>query len=239
MRILGIETATSVCAAALAVDGTVVAEQTLDQKYVHAEKLLTFIDQVLTAGGTSLGELDAVAVSAGPGSFTGLRIGLSVAKGLVYAKEIPLVAVPTLEALAHRAQTVAREGPEELLLPILDARREDVYCQLFRRQGDRALPLGEVRDCTLDEIVSDVAGRSVLVTGDATPKLGTYLLSLPEGAQKPFRLLDPERARCSAGSVALLGADLVARHRVDDPVTLEPRYIKEFFLTTHQHHKGT
>lgn len=236
---LGIETSTAVCAAAVAEDGTVVAEETLEQKYVHAEKLLTLIDRALGTSGTPPDRLDAVAVSAGPGSFTGLRIGLSVAKGIVYATGKPLLAVPTLEALAHRALAVGGSEAPDHILAIIDARRDDVYCQLFARQGHRPLPLGNVRDCTLSEVVMDVGNRSVLVTGDAIPKLKGYLLSLPPEVRTQYCFLDAVRARCSAGSVALLGIGLLAANEVQDPATLEPRYIKEFFLKTYQHGKGT
>jgi tRNA threonylcarbamoyladenosine biosynthesis protein TsaB len=239
VRVLGVETSTSVCAAAVAEDGDVVAEEMLDEQYVHAEKLLMMIDRVLSISGTTLDRLNGVAVSVGPGSFTGLRIGLSVAKGIVYATGKPLVAVPTLEALAHRALAVSGRDAREYVLAVLDARRDDVYYQLFARQGDRPLPLGDVRVCMLADVVTDVGSRQVLVTGDAIPKLRSYLRSLPSEVQAQYRLLDAHRARCSAGSVALRGEGLLAANKVEDPATLEPRYIKEFFFKTHQHDKGT
>jgi tRNA threonylcarbamoyladenosine biosynthesis protein TsaB len=239
VRVLGVETSTSVCAAAVTEDGDVLVEVMLDEHYVHAEKLLTMIDRALSSSGTSLDRLDGVAVSVGPGSFTGLRIGLSVAKGIVYATGKPLLAVPTLEALAHRALAVSGSDVREYVLAVLDARRDDVYAQLFARRGDRPLPLGDVRACMLSEVVTDVGSRQVLVTGDAVPKLRSYLLSLPSEVQEQFRLLDAHRARCSAGSVALCGEGLLAANRVEDPAALEPRYIKEFFFKTHKHDKGT
>ena len=107
MTLLGIETATAVCGVALVRDGEVLAEKAVEERYAHAEKLFGFLDDVLESSGVPLRELHGIAVSIGPGSFTGLRIGLSVAKGLHVATGIPVIPVPTMEALA-------RNGAEEV-----------------------------------------------------------------------------------------------------------------------------
>src|SRR5512141_577989 len=135
MTLLGIETATTVCAAAVVRDGAVLAEELVDERNVHAERLMGMIDVAFRRSGVGLPAMDGIAVSIGPGSFTGLRIGLSVAKGLAYASGKPIVPVPTLRGLAQKAiDTVGADGFQGVL-PLLDARRGDVYCALYR-MGD-------------------------------------------------------------------------------------------------------
>ena len=102
--ILCLETSTTNCSVAVAVDGRIIAlQEDNNNQYSHAEKLHPFIDQVLAKSGTLKSSLEAIAVSKGPGSYTGLRIGVSAAKGLCFAIDVPLIAIPTLEALAHQA----------------------------------------------------------------------------------------------------------------------------------------
>jgi tRNA threonylcarbamoyladenosine biosynthesis protein TsaB len=230
--ILALETATSVCAAAAAAGGIVVAESAMEEKYIHAERLMAMVDEVLTRAACTVHTLDAIAVSIGPGSFTGLRIGLSVAKGLAYAAEKPLVAVPTLRAIAE--QTVRRipAGRPEAVLPLLDARKDEVYCQLFRLEGPTLRPVWEERDMTLAALAELIAGMNVLVTGQAAQRLREILTPDPRRLRPAPQFASPEEARCSAGMVALLGEHMLAEGSIADPRDLEPRYIKEFFLKT-------
>ena len=111
--ILSLETATTNCSVALASDGKVVASRSINSGYSHSEKINVFIEEVIAQAGVTLKDLQAVAVSSGPGSYTGLRIGISTAKGLCYALDIPLIAVTTLDAVAQ----VLTSGSEELILP--------------------------------------------------------------------------------------------------------------------------
>ena len=230
MKVLGIETATAVCAAAIAVDGAVAAEESVEQDRVHAEKLLGIIGDAMASAAASLDDIDGVAVSIGPGSFTGLRIGLSVAKGIVYGRGLKLLAVPTLEGLAHAAVTsgVARPGTD--VLAAIDARRDDVYCQLFTVDGGRCVPVWDARDLVLPELLHAVRDRRVTVTGDAVRKIAAYVGGQADGQGGNFTFLPPAQARCSAGSVAVLGTSRLAGGMIEDPSALEPRYIKEFFL---------
>jgi tRNA threonylcarbamoyladenosine biosynthesis protein TsaB len=139
-RLLLIETATEVCSVALSVDGMVVAEQTDEQCSSHAAVLTLQIEAVVQAAGTTLRDLDAVAVSSGPGSYTSLRVGASVAKGLCYALDLPLLAVDTLEALAHAAAAADSGESDALHLPMLDARRNEVWLAAYRADGQCVAP---------------------------------------------------------------------------------------------------
>jgi len=227
MTVLGIETATTICAAAIAREGKILAEATLDEEYVHAEKLLTLVESVLRRSGCRLQELDGVAVSIGPGSFTGLRIGLSVAKGLVYATGISLVAVPTLQALAQRVVDGHALIGTEQILAALDARRDEVYCQFFAVEGPRAVPLRDAQDVSVSEMTGEISGTPLVVTGDGAKKLAQIL-----GPGTSVRFIPQDLAECRAGAVALIGEELLAAGKTEDPATLEPRYIKEFFFRT-------
>ncbi|HEX9007418.1 MAG TPA: tRNA (adenosine(37)-N6)-threonylcarbamoyltransferase complex dimerization subunit type 1 TsaB, partial [Bacteroidota bacterium] len=139
MTILGIETATTVCAAATVRDGTVIAEDSLDERYIHAERIMGFVEKAVTAAG-GLHTIDAIAVSIGPGSFTGLRIGLSVAKGLAYAADLKIVAVPTLEAIAWRLLRAGAVAPGERILTVLPARRGEAFGAYYRVVGGAPEP---------------------------------------------------------------------------------------------------
>ena len=125
--ILNIETATKNCSVSLAENGNVIALKELnDGNYSHAEKLHVFIDEVLKTSNKNRDDVDAIAISKGPGSYTGLRIGVSAAKGLSYALDKPLISVLTLEALAH--QVTCNDG---VIVAMLDARRMEVYSAIF------------------------------------------------------------------------------------------------------------
>jgi tRNA threonylcarbamoyladenosine biosynthesis protein TsaB len=137
--IISIETATKVCSVALHVEAQLVATQTLHVEKSHAESLLCAIEHLLAISPYTKKDLAAIAVSSGPGSYTGLRIGAATAKGLCYALEIPLIAVNTLEAMVHGMQPY--NTTQRLLCPMLDARRMEVYCLLADSQGHVLAPV--------------------------------------------------------------------------------------------------
>jgi tRNA threonylcarbamoyladenosine biosynthesis protein TsaB len=227
VNILGIETATTVCGVALMRDDRIVAEQWLEERSVHAERLFGLIDQVLQEGGVDPRDLDALAISIGPGSFTGLRIGLSAAKGFHLALGKPVLAVPTLTALAQRCEgMLAAEGGH--IVAALDARRDEVYCQTFAVTGGIVVPAGDVDARTVAEVVSSIPRGTVVLTGDARFKI---LAAIPTGDTivQPV-IADEATARCSAASVVLTGAAMLAQGQIADAGSLEPKYVKEVFL---------
>jgi tRNA threonylcarbamoyladenosine biosynthesis protein TsaB len=130
--ILNIETSTTNCSVSLSKEGeTLVLKEDYNINYSHSERLHVFIDDVLKSSHYALKDLDAIAVSKGPGSYTGLRIGVSAAKGLCFALDIPLISISTLEALAHQVTI-----PKGLIIPMLDARRLEVYSAVFNSKYD-------------------------------------------------------------------------------------------------------
>lgn len=234
MMVLGIETATTVCAAAVVCDGELLAEELVDERNVHAERLMGMIDAVFRRSGTKLEQMAGVAVSIGPGSFTGLRIGLSVAKGLVYASRTPLLAVPTLQGLAEKARaTIERRDGEEMILPLLDARRGDVYCALYRKSGNALQQIWEQQILALQSLAERLPDGRMLVTGDARNIFDQAArLRFPEKMQQ-VRIAAEDIARCGAAAVARVGGQLLEQGKSVDPGLLEPQYLREFHTTTH------
>lgn len=222
MNVLGIETATVVCGAAVVAGGRVLSDERIIQKNAHAERLMSLVEGSLTKAGMRGMSLDGIAVSIGPGSFTGLRIGLSVAKGLAYATRKPLIAVPTLAALTEHSVSAA--GSFTHILAALDARRDEVYCQLFRIERGTPVPLWPERAARVGELVDELAGMDVFVTGDGTTKLA-------EAARVKGRHVtcaSDEALHCSASAVALVGVRMLLQGLSADPADVQPLYVKEF-----------
>jgi tRNA threonylcarbamoyladenosine biosynthesis protein TsaB len=224
--ILGIETATTVCGAALAGGGALIHESSLNERNVHSERLLGMVHEVLHAGACPPRKLQGIAVSIGPGSFTGLRIGLSVAKGLAYGAGIPIVGVPTLTALARHAAIVGELEPGSAVLAALDARRDEVYAQMFEWDGRECRGIGQPNDARVDRLVEDLPERTIYLTGDGAGKI----LTVRAAAARRLEGVPDPGGRCSAAQVALIGEQLFNAGVRDDLTTIEPKYIKEFFL---------
>ncbi len=131
MKILGIDSSGMVASVAILQDDVIIAEYTMNHKKTHSETLLPMIDEIVKTSETKLEELDAIAIAAGPGSFTGLRIGAATAKGLAMAVDKPVIPIKTCEGLAYNMW-----GAEGLICPIIDARRNQVYTGLYRVKGN-------------------------------------------------------------------------------------------------------
>lgn len=135
--ILNIETSTKNCSVALSNDNICIAvKEIAEENYSHAEQLHLFIENILTENSLSFSDLDAIAISKGPGSYTGLRIGVSAAKGLCFALDIPLIALDTLAILAHQVTTT-----NALIVPVLDARRLEIYCTVLDHNYNTIIPV--------------------------------------------------------------------------------------------------
>ena len=217
MRILGLDTATWRASVGLLIDGEVAAERFQATNGSHGVWLLPLIDEVLRAADCSVNALDAVAVSAGPGSFTGLRVGLSVAKGLARAAGTRLVAVPTLEALAR---TIAdRHGA---ICALLDARKGELYAGCFessargwRRLRPDALVTPESLAAMLPTPCT-VVGDAVIAYGDVLrTRFGSAVTVLPFESHGP-----------RGGVVAAVGLERLRSGAQDNVDSLEPEYIR-------------
>ncbi len=230
MTILAIETATDVCGVALVHDGKALRECALHQPHVHSEKLITLVDEVLQ----NSDGYDAIAVSIGPGSFTGLRIGLSVAKGLAYAGEKPLIAVPTMEALAFRAILDRAPGDGDEIIALIDARRNDVYGAAYRVEGQGLTPLWDAQAMSLPAVALRLpAEEKIVFMGDGVEKFRQFVKG-ENSAQWFF----PTRMQqnCSAVAVGVVGIHKAQRGELAHVYSLEPMYIKDFVSSVHTQH---
>lgn len=216
--ILNIETATKNCSVSIANDGkTLVFKEMAEQGYSHAEKLHVFIEDVLREAGLKFKDLTAIAVSQGPGSYTGLRIGVSAAKGLAFALNIPLIAVDTLTVLA--AQAKVSDG---LIVPMIDARRMEVYSAIF---DSNLRKIREVQAEIITEISFSEIDSKIYFAGDCLEKCKTVL------AKDNFVFLE-QIVYPSAREMSALSYSSYEKSDTVDVAYFEPYYLKDFMITT-------
>lgn len=219
MKILLIETATQICSAVLSVDGGVVARRESDTPNAHSTCLSVFVDEVLREGAVKPHELDAVCVSAGPGSYTGLRIGVSTAKGFCYALGIPLLSVPTLLSMAA---LYYRQHPDYrgLVCPMIDARRMECYTMVVDSN------MNILRDTSADVIEAGCFDEwldrgEVTFIGDGAEKTRDLLGVHPNARyDSDFRL--------SAEGMLELADGKLRDGKIEDVAYFEPFYLKDF-----------
>ena len=219
MSILAIDTASSVSSVAVASEGKLRAEVTVEAGRTHSETLLSHIEGALSFAGVERSALRGVAVSIGPGSFTGLRIGLATAKAIAYGLGIPLVGVSTLAALA-----LAFPVPDVYTLVLMDAQKGNAYAGLYEWRDESLHEVRPVRVAPLAEAIAEAAdmGKPVLLTGELVLKKRARLGNLPDNVTlAPAHLLTAR-----ASHVAWLGIARLAAGERDDLMTLEPFYIR-------------
>jgi tRNA threonylcarbamoyladenosine biosynthesis protein TsaB len=218
MKILAIETSTPVGSVALAEGAILKAQHILNISATHNQRLLPGIDRILGDTGWTLDDLDGLAVSLGPGSFTGLRIGMSVVKGLAWATGKPLAGVPTLDALAANVALVPH-----LICPVLDARKGEIYAALYR-EGDEQVPKRITPYMALkpEKLVALISEKTVFV-GDALLSYGDYLSS-----NLGDRLLQapPHLNIVHASSVAWLAWQMLRLGKHEDLSSCTPLYVR-------------
>jgi tRNA threonylcarbamoyladenosine biosynthesis protein TsaB len=213
--ILSIETSTTNCSVSLSFEGeTLVLKEDYDNNYSHAERLHVYIDQVLKQADIISSQLDAIAVSKGPGSYTGLRIGVSAAKGLCFALGKPLIAISTLEALSHQVKT--KEG---IIIPMLDARRLEVYSAIFDNGYNR------LRE-TQAQVLNEDSFKSYLEDSKVT--------FIGNGVSKTKELINHKNAIFiedklpSANEMSQLAYSKYKKNDIEDVAYFEPYYLKDF-----------
>jgi tRNA threonylcarbamoyladenosine biosynthesis protein TsaB len=213
--ILNIETATTNCSVALSKNGAVVSlKEDNSLGYSHAERLHLYIDEVLKSANVSKGQLEAIAISKGPGSYTGLRIGVSAAKGLCYALNLPLISVPTLEALAHQL-----DDPKGTIVSMLDARRMEVYSAIYNPQHH------EIRSTEAEVLTSEsyyalLELSPVYFIGNGVAK--TKDIICHKNAQFIENKLPSAKQMCALSYTKFKNNDF------EDVAYFEPFYLKDF-----------
>ncbi|MCD4731841.1 MAG: tRNA (adenosine(37)-N6)-threonylcarbamoyltransferase complex dimerization subunit type 1 TsaB [Bacteroidales bacterium] len=219
--ILSIETATPVCSVALAKDHEVLAIKESAKKNSHSEIVTVFIDELMKENQISFKDLDVVAVSKGPGSYTGLRIGVSTAKGLCYALDIPLIAVNTLQSLSIGASKDYQfdEGLPVLFCPMIDARRMEVYCALFDK-NNREVRKTKAEIIEPDSFQTYLESNKVIFFGDGANKC-------KEVIQNPNAVF-LENVFPTAKNMAGIALDKFKNQVFEDVAYFEPFYLKDF-----------
>ncbi len=215
--ILNIETATKQCSVSIAKEGkTIVCNEIAEEGYSHAERLHVFIEDCVKEAGISYKDLAAIAVSQGPGSYTGLRIGVSAAKGLCYALGIPLIAVDTLKALA--AQVKVTSG---VIVPMLDARRMEVYSAVFdsNLESLRAIQAEIITEDSFQELEGNV-----YFVGDCAAKCKEVL------TKTNFVFLE-DVVYPSAKEMSAFSYEKFLNNDFVDLAYFEPYYLKDFIIT--------
>lgn len=215
--ILLLESSGTNCSVALAQDGEILAIREQNEGYSHSEHMASFVDEVFSQSAKRVEELDAIAVGKGPGSYTGLRIGVSLAKGLAYSHAIPLISIESLQVLALAAKHFAREN--DLIIPMIDARRMEVYTAIYNSNCERITPI-KAQVLEPDSFAKEAENHSLFFCGDGSSKYSKV---------------------CSAKNVVFIeGAFPSARFMLDlaeqkfrdsdfeDTAYFEPFYLKEF-----------
>ena len=217
MYILGIETSTKTGSVAVVSAEGVVAQYSLNIEVTHSERLMSTVDRVLKDTGMTLKDMDGFAVAIGPGSFTGLRIGLATVKALAFSTNKPAAAVPTLQALAWNLPYAVYP-----VCPMLDARKNEVYAAIYQFEGDRVIRLLPETAITIVELGGRIAGRTIF-TGEGArifraeieERCGSNALFAPLSAILP-----------SAAAVAEIGLGMITRGEMAEGDSLTPRYIR-------------
>ena len=220
MRILGVDSSGMVASVALVEDDLLVAEYSVNYKKTHSQTLLPMLDEIVKMTELDLNTIDAIAVAAGPGSFTGLRIGAATVKGLGLALEKPVISVPTCHGLAYNLW-----GSDKLICPIMDARRNQVYTGIYRFEkkfetvmDQDAMDMGEL----IEKL--NAMGERVIFLGDGVP---VYEKQIAEKMTVPYDLAPAHVNRQRAASVAALGAVYFAEGKTETAMEHKPDYLRK------------
>ena len=225
MKILALDSSGIVASVAVVEDDTLLAEYTVNYKKTHSQTLLPMLDEIVKMTELELESIDAIAVAAGPGSFTGLRIGSATAKGLGLALKKPLVAVPTVDALAYNLYDA-----QGLICPIMDARRGQVYAGIYEFDGQKLHILEDQMAVPIEELGEKLKkylkeGRRVTFLGDGVPVHKTKIKEeiLP-GEAVTFAPANMNRQR--AASVGTLGMQYYKEGKIETAMEHEPEYLR-------------
>lgn len=217
MYILGIETSTKTGSVAIVSENGVIAQYSLSIEVTHSERLMSTVDRVLKDTGLAIADMSGFAVAIGPGSFTGLRIGLAAVKGLAFATSKPVAAVPTLRALALNLPFAAYP-----VCPMLDARKNEVYAAVYRFEGAALEQVMPETAISIKELSQRMSGK-IVCTGEAAH---IYRLELQEQFGERALIAPISAILPSAATVAAIGLEMITSGMQADPDNLTPLYIR-------------
>ena len=220
MKILALDSSGLVASVAVVEDNQLLAEYTVNYKKTHSQTLLPMLDEIAKMIELDLETIDAIAVAAGPGSFTGLRIGSATAKGLGLALKKPLVAVPTVDALAYNLYDA-----QGLICPIMDARRKQVYTGIYRYEDHRLMTVKDQMAVGIEELLSmlNEMGEAVTFLGDGVP---VFKDIIADKLTVPFSFAPAHLSRQRAGAVGALGVLYYKEGRTETAAEHKPDYLR-------------
>ena len=225
MKILGIESAALVASVAIIDENVTIAEYTTNFKQTHSETLLPMLNEIVKMTGVDLKELSAIAISGGPGSFTGLRIGAASAKGLGLALNLPLIHVPTLDAMALNIYS-----SNALIVPIMDARRNQVYTGIYKNAGkfevireSMAISIDELLDI-LRETDKEEKIERIVFLGDGVPVFREYI---DENFEVAHDFAPANLNRQRASNIAMLGMEMFKEGKTMVSDDMRPEYLRK------------
>lgn len=220
MKVLALDSSGLVASVAIVEDQTLTAEYTVNYKKTHSQTLLPMLDEVVNMIGLDLDTIDAIAISGGPGSFTGLRIGSATAKGIGLALKKPLVHIPTVDALAYNLC-----GSKGYVCPIMDARRNQVYTGIYRFHGNEMVTVEEQQPLALEELAEKINELEEEVTflGDGVP---VYEEQLKDLMKIPYHFAPAHMNRQRAGTVGSLAQIYIRDGKVETAAEHTPDYLR-------------
>ncbi len=220
MKLLALDSSGMVASVAIVTEEGLLAEYTVDYKKTHSQTLLPMLDIIVKMVELDLQTVDGIAVAAGPGSFTGLRIGSATAKGLGLALEKPIIGVPTLEGLAYNLF-----GTDKLICPMMDARRRQVYTGLYEFAGEELRVISEQKALAVEELIEEInaLGREVIYLGDA---VAVYQDLIREKTRVGYRLAPVHLCKQRAGAIGALGLQYFKQNRIESAADHEPVYLR-------------
>ena len=220
MKILGLDSSGIVASVAIVEDENLIAEYTVNYKKTHSQTLLPMLDELVKMTELDLDTIDAIAVAAGPGSFTGLRIGSATAKGLGLALKKPLVEIPTVDALAYNLY-----DSRALICPIMDARRSQVYTGIYRFQEHKLVTVEAQMAVPMAEMIEklNARGEEVVFLGDGVPVFGKMI---QENLKVPYSFAPAHVNKQRAAAVAALGGIYVKEGKVVTAMEHVPEYLR-------------
>lgn len=220
MKILGIDSSGLVASVAIVEEGNLLAEYTVNYKKTHSQTLLPMLDEIVRMIELDINEIDAIAVAAGPGSFTGLRIGSATAKGLGFALGKPLIHIPTVDGLAYNLW-----GSRDLVCPLMDARRNQAYTGIYEFVDGKMHIIKEQCAVAIDEIIAHVnhEGRPTVFLGDGVPVFREFIGG---NCKAPFRFAPAHMNKQRAGAVASLGLLYFQEGKYEEAAEHKPDYLR-------------
>ena len=222
MKLLAIDSSGLVASVAVIEEETLVAEYTMNYKKTHSQTLLPMLEEIKKSIDLDLSSIDAIAVAAGPGSFTGLRIGSATAKGLGLALDKPLISVPTVDALAYNLYDT---DEDTIICPIMDARRSQVYTGIYRFQEHKLVTVEAQMAVPMAEMIEklNARGEEVVFLGDGVPVFGKMI---QENLKVPYSFAPAHVNKQRAAAVAALGGIYVKEGKVVTAMEHVPEYLR-------------